>query len=342
MRHEVCVFVETTLNQNQVLKILPNAKIKPSIKMGDLLLALTEGFKTIVIIDGVFSLTPSVWHKEILYAMECGVAIIGCSSMGALRASELQTYGMIGFGRIFNLYANKHVNDDGEVAVSFIKHEQQLYSTIPLINIRLSLRNYKNSQLILDKLNQTHYTRRNWDNIRESLSDEDFLYLKDNYIDYKESDALECLGQIDELRQLFIQLPTMPKTLPFNTLYQKVLFENEFDYVISLIKLSTLDLNFLESEHVNNEIFLLMQIKSVEDKLYVEAMVKKVEKSGLTLQHDGLMYLVTKFRLEQNLVLGKDFRCWCLKRGLDLEQLEHTFSLYFLIRKFVLSSGFVA
>jgi hypothetical protein len=74
--------------------------------------------KLIGIIDGYFETVPAVWHKEILYAMERGVHVLGAASMGALRAAELEAFGMIGVGQIFSWYSSGKLEDDDEVAVS--------------------------------------------------------------------------------------------------------------------------------------------------------------------------------------------------------------------------------
>ena len=40
-------------------------------------------------VDGYFEVTPTVWHKEILWAMAQGIHVYGSASIGALRAAEL-------------------------------------------------------------------------------------------------------------------------------------------------------------------------------------------------------------------------------------------------------------
>jgi hypothetical protein len=71
----------------------------------------------IAIIDGYFESVPSVWHKEILLALESGVHVFGAASMGALRAAELDSFGMKGIGRIYRWFASGRLEDDDEVAV---------------------------------------------------------------------------------------------------------------------------------------------------------------------------------------------------------------------------------
>ena len=53
------------------------------------------------IIDGYFEIVPTVWHKEILWAMAQGIHVFGAASIGALRAAELDAFGMRGIGRIY-------------------------------------------------------------------------------------------------------------------------------------------------------------------------------------------------------------------------------------------------
>lgn len=81
--------------------------------------------RAIGIVDGYFQWVPSVWHKEILWALHLGVHVFGAASMGALRAAELAPFGMRGVGRIFEAYrdgvlagcADEAFEDDDEVAV---------------------------------------------------------------------------------------------------------------------------------------------------------------------------------------------------------------------------------
>jgi len=67
------------------------------------------------IIDGLFERVPSVWHKEILWALCRGIHVYGSASMGALRSAELAAFGMVGVGAIFEDYARAAIEDDDEV-----------------------------------------------------------------------------------------------------------------------------------------------------------------------------------------------------------------------------------
>jgi len=115
-RHSPIIFLGPTLNRAIAAKIC-NADFRPPAAMGDVTRAACEGPETIVLIDGVFEDRPAVWHKEILWALSKGIAVIGAASMGALRAAELQDHGMLGHGKIYQAYASGELQDDDEVAV---------------------------------------------------------------------------------------------------------------------------------------------------------------------------------------------------------------------------------
>jgi hypothetical protein len=89
------VFLGPTLNPVAAQEIC-NAEFRPPAAMGDVTRAVSEGADAIVLIDGVFEDRPSVWHKEILWALSKGIGVVGAASMGALRAAELHNQGMLG------------------------------------------------------------------------------------------------------------------------------------------------------------------------------------------------------------------------------------------------------
>jgi hypothetical protein len=90
---------------------------RPPVRQGDLYMAARQAPPLIVVIDGYFELVPTVWHKEILWAMARGIHVYGAASTGALRAAELADLGMIGVGKIYRQFRNGDLTDDDEVAV---------------------------------------------------------------------------------------------------------------------------------------------------------------------------------------------------------------------------------
>lgn len=110
------VFLGPSLPVEQAARIL-DATYLPPIQQGDLLRLLDRNPRHVGIIDGYFEIVPAVWHKEILLAMSRGVHVFGAASMGALRAAELHSFGMVGVGRIFEWYRDGTITADDEVAV---------------------------------------------------------------------------------------------------------------------------------------------------------------------------------------------------------------------------------
>jgi hypothetical protein len=60
---------------------------------------------------------PTVWHKEILWAMSEGTHVYGSASIGASRAAELHSFSIVGIDGIFEAYPDGILTDDDEVAV---------------------------------------------------------------------------------------------------------------------------------------------------------------------------------------------------------------------------------
>jgi hypothetical protein len=90
---------------------------RPPAAKGDLLAAVLAGATAIGLIDGTFDHGAAVWHKEILFALDRGVAVLGAASMGALRAAECAAFGMTGIGRIYEDYAAGRRQADEDVAL---------------------------------------------------------------------------------------------------------------------------------------------------------------------------------------------------------------------------------
>src|SRR6185369_3188776 len=100
----IAVFLGPSLPVAEAAGILPAATFLAPARMGSVYRAVHDGARTVGIVDGFYERVPAVWHKEILWALAEGVRVYGAASMGALRAAELDTYGMIGVGEIYRQY----------------------------------------------------------------------------------------------------------------------------------------------------------------------------------------------------------------------------------------------
>lgn len=143
---KTCVFVGPTLHGDTTPSGI--RRFGPA-AMGSVFRAVEAGYRRIGIVDGHFGNVPSVWHKEILFALSEGVEVTGAASMGALRAAELHPFGMIGVGRIYRLFRSGLLTDDDEVAVI---HAPEALAFCPLseamVNVRFTLRRLRRLGLL--------------------------------------------------------------------------------------------------------------------------------------------------------------------------------------------------
>ncbi|MBQ8018745.1 MAG: TfuA-related McrA-glycine thioamidation protein [Methanobrevibacter sp.] len=181
---------------------------KRPIQRGDLSLALKENPDIIGIIDGVFHQNSAVGHKEILKAINEGIKVYGASSMGALRASELDSLGMTGIGYCYKQYATREIESDDDVAVMLDSETLEPLS-IPLISMKYVFTNAVDKNIIsetekeelLKIAKSEFYPKRNYGaTLAKSSLDNDKKTELINFIreskDIKKEDAKELLETI--------------------------------------------------------------------------------------------------------------------------------------------------
>lgn len=153
---------------------LAGLDVRPPAIRGDLLAAAFERPEQIALIDGFFENAPSVWHKEILYALSQGIVVSGAASMGALRAAECASFGMVGVGKIFDDYHSGQRSADADVAVTHAPAELGFRPlTEALVDVEATIRALWADGLISEaeskKLGKVaeepHFSRRSWPTI---------------------------------------------------------------------------------------------------------------------------------------------------------------------------------
>jgi hypothetical protein len=133
---DVVVFLGPSLPAAEARRLGP-CRVLPPARAGDVLAVLPERPLAIALVDGLFDTAPSVWPRELLLALDAGVAVFGGGSMGALRAAELERFGAVGVGRIFRWVRDGLLDDDGEVALLHGDAEHGFRPlTLPLVNVR--------------------------------------------------------------------------------------------------------------------------------------------------------------------------------------------------------------
>jgi hypothetical protein len=148
----VYVFTGPTISPAEARAELEAVYLPPAAE-GDVYRAALKRPQAIGIIDGYFQSTPTVRHKEILWAMSRGIHVFGSSSIGALRAAELAVFGMEGVGTIFEFYRDGVLEDDDEVAVAHSPPETGfLACSEAMVNFRQTLRKAELAGIISKEL----------------------------------------------------------------------------------------------------------------------------------------------------------------------------------------------
>jgi hypothetical protein len=213
---KIVVYAGPTISHDEVRSVLPEAQVRPPVARGDLLREEWTQDDTAVIIDGYFRERLSVGHKEILWLLNEGMQVIGGASMGALRAAELNLYGMRGVGSVFDMYATGEVNGDDEVAVLHGPGDVGYPAlTVAMINIRYGCREGAKTGLvptaigerIVDAAKATPFTHRTWAELEEALGPDSRNSLRtlEQMIgtgewDLKRLDAMLALRVVSRLR----------------------------------------------------------------------------------------------------------------------------------------------
>jgi hypothetical protein len=138
--NDVYVFLGPTLAEKDARAELDAVYLPPA-AAGDVYRLWRRHPRAIGIVDGYFDHVPAVWHKEIMWVMGHGVHVFGAAGLGALRAAELDGFGMRGTGWVYQAFREGTLDRDDEVAV---RHAAAGDGYRPLseamVNIRRTLR----------------------------------------------------------------------------------------------------------------------------------------------------------------------------------------------------------
>lgn len=210
--HSTAVFLGLSLKKEEASQILP-ADYYPPAQKGDIYRIVATGVEKIILIDGFIYNKRPVWQRELLDAIDRGIEVWGASAIGALRAVELQSFGMKGSGTIFQWYCDEIIQGDDEIAVKYSWEYDTFYRrSEPLVNIRYTLinavkDNYLTSEQadkLLDYAKNLYYPDRSYDRLWKSpiLADVPLTDLMkiENYflnqnVDLQKNDAVQILTE---------------------------------------------------------------------------------------------------------------------------------------------------
>jgi hypothetical protein len=212
--HRIIVFLGPSLERAEAQKILP-ADYRPPACRGDIARAVDDGATIIGLIDGVFHQQSAVAHREILHAVKKGITVVGASSMGALRAAEMDTLGMVGIGEIYWMYRSGELTSDDEVALVFDPESGTALSE-PLINIRCSLKRAEEEGIIspsdhdtlLAAARSVFYPQRTYRTIVSAAGDAVDGTTKERFISWVEKNGCDrkrdvAVAALEYIRQCF-------------------------------------------------------------------------------------------------------------------------------------------
>jgi len=209
----IFVFLGPTLPIAEAKTILDAIYLPPA-RTGDVYRVVQTAPDAIAIIDGYFDRVPTVWHKEILWAMKQGIHVFGSSSMGALRAAELTAFGMEGIGQIFQDFHQNTLEDDDEVAVAHASAEDDFVAlSVAMVDIRATLKcaldeaviDTATHNVLIETAKSLFYPQRNYKTVIASAkahTDVDLstfeAWLMANSVSQKREDAIQLLETLRE------------------------------------------------------------------------------------------------------------------------------------------------
>jgi hypothetical protein len=142
--------------------------------------------------------------------------VVGGASIGALRAMELEKFGMVGIGKIFELFRNGTTDADDEVAVTFHQGAGECIQSEAMVDIRFNLFVACRKKIITERVKRiiartaksTYFPHRNYTDIVEQARsrfpelskqlDSFSIYINENRLSLKEHDAIKVVEYIKE------------------------------------------------------------------------------------------------------------------------------------------------
>ncbi|WP_421997530.1 TfuA-like protein [Roseovarius confluentis] len=315
------IFAGPTIDAEAILAAL-DAEVLPPVAQGDVYRVARRCPPAIGIIDGYFEGVPSVWHKEILWAMEQGIPVFGSASIGALRAAELHDFGMIGVGAIFEAYLKGEIADDDDVAVQHGPAELGFMAlSEPMVSVRATAERAVAAKVLkpeaAELLNATakslHYKSRTWDEISARLLHEPslaalFPWLPSGKVDAKGEDARAMLVRMAAFLENDIQTDQahrVERTLAWQGLVRRIEGETDAGAAASKAVLDELRLDPERYETTRNK--AMLRGLAIED----------AERRGARADRETLRAVMDRHRRLNNLSRRDAVLDWLEANDLD-------------------------
>jgi len=340
------IFLGPSLPIDEARRILDAIYLPPA-QQTDLLTATVNHRPDVIgLIDGVFLQSLSVWHKEILYAVDLGIRVYGASSMGALRAAETEAFGMVGVGEIYRQYASGELLDDDEVALSHTPAEQGYKKTSePMVNVRATFEAAANAGILdADEMARMiaiakpiYFAQRTFPAIfheaaakrlPQCMLDKLAAFVVTNYVDLKRRDSIELLQTIKQLsitggngdkpRSMF----AFKRSTAFETLYNR---DRRVEHGGVAMPLETVS-NYVA---LNDSDFEEMNFNAL-NRIVVFAFAEML---GLEAGADAVQSECVRFRKRKGLQDDETLSSWLLANDIALDEFQTLMSQLALCRR---------
>jgi hypothetical protein len=339
------IFLGPSLPLAEAREILDAVYLPPAQQCDLLNATVNEKPDVIGLIDGMFLQSLSVWHKEILYALDQGILIYGSSSMGALRAAETSSFGMVGVGEIYRMYASGELIDDDEVALAHASAEQQ-YKKVsePMVNVRATFQaaqaagiiNANQLARLLEIAKPIYFAERTFWAIFEAAAkhlpkpviEALALFVDNSYVDLKRQDAIELLQTIKRLtasertgRKRNGSF-TFKRSTAFETLHNRdrQVPQNGIDLHLESIS------NYVALYNPNFDDLNFNALNRIVVLAFAEML-------GLEVEENALEAECTRFRKRKKLTEDADFTSWLTANHLGMEDFRGLMSQVVLCRR---------
>ena len=329
----IYIYAGPTISSSQIHNCL-DAVVLPPVEMGDIHRIVASQPTAIGIIDGYFDGVPSVWHKEILWAISQGLPVFGAASMGALRAAELHTFGMRGVGSIFEAFRDGILEDDDEVALHH-GPAQTGYVALsePMVNIRATLQ----SALARDTISQAtadhltrlakdqFYPKRSWKNLLIAGSDNGIAesqlrafekWLPENKVDQKLNDAITMLNAISGFLVNASARVDVEFNFEWTVMWSKVVRSGATQGIDNQEK--NTDSWVIDELRLDPKNFKQIQRGALLRLVVEDANIRKKSEIGLK----KLQKAISDFRRQRGLFLKTQLDDWLMENDLDMAGLE--------------------
>lgn len=305
-------------------KTVLDADYRPPAAQGDVYRAVQGGARVIGIVDGFFERVPAVWHKEILWALTQGVHVFGAASMGALRAAELEAYGMTGVGQVFAAFHDGVLDDDDEVAI--VHGPADLgYPAISeaMVNIRATFDRAVEEAVIggsvrdrlLSIAKSLHFPQRDYERILGIAAEEGGgsdiealrCWLPTGRLDIKREDALAMLQSIVEL----LARPSEPKVTNFPFAHT-----DTWERMIRRMEPAS-------NDTVQDDLLTELRLNPMAyDQVMGLAMaralaLREADRHGVTADGDRFNETLNSYFVRRNLVSGSEIQAWMNDQEVD-------------------------